>query len=127
MALSQQAKDIISELPLKDTLNQIRDRLGNVDIANPRQEDVASLLSALVGSPTAFSLLSPDGNDNVAAKLFPIQQQVRGASVEPGHFCDLVRHVVLQSSDIDIWEAVFDIIENLGALTPPLSSIAPTF
>ncbi|KAI1311662.1 serine/threonine-protein kinase Sgk2 [Xylaria venustula] len=107
MALSQQAKDIISELPLKDTLNQIRDRLGNVDIANPHQEDVASLLSALVGSPTAFSLLSPDGNDN----------QVRGGSVEPGHFCELVRHV----------EAVFDIIGKLSALTPPPSSIAPTF
>ncbi|KAI1159506.1 serine/threonine-protein kinase Sgk2 [Nemania serpens] len=125
---SQQAKDIISEFPLKDTLDQIRHRLRDVvDIANPRQEDVTSLLSALVISPTAFSLPFPDGNGNVAAKLFPIQQQVRGGSVEPGHFCDLVRHVVSKSPDIDIWEAVFDIIGKLSALTPPLSSIAPTF
>ncbi|KAJ8115636.1 hypothetical protein ONZ43_g4621 [Nemania bipapillata] len=127
MALSQQAKDVISELPLKGTLNQIRDRLGSIDIANPRQEDVASLLSALVGSSAAFSLPFPGGNGNVAAKLFPIQQQVRGGSVKPDRFGDLVRHVVLQSPDVDIWKAVFDIINDLGALTPPSPSIAPTF
>ncbi|KAI1291224.1 serine/threonine-protein kinase Sgk2 [Xylaria venustula] len=101
--------------------------LGDIDIINPRQEDVASLLSALVGSPTAFSLPFPDGKGNVAAKLFPIQQQVRGGLVKPDHFSALVHHVVSNSSDIDIWEAVFDIIDNLGALTPPPSSIAPTF
>ncbi|KAI3331206.1 serine/threonine-protein kinase Sgk2 [Ustulina deusta] len=127
MALSQQAKDVISELPLKDTLDHIRHRLCDSDIANPRQEDVTNLLSALVISPTAFSLPFPDGNGNVAAKLFPIQQQVRGGLVKPDHFCALVRHVVSKSSDLDIWEAVFDVIDNLSALTPPPSSIAPTF
>ncbi|KAI3340362.1 serine/threonine-protein kinase Sgk2 [Ustulina deusta] len=127
MALSQQAKDVISELPLKDTLDHIRHRLCDSDIANPRQEDVTNLLSALVISPTAFSLPFPDGNGNVAAKLFPIQQQVRGGLVKPDHFCALVRHVVSKSSDLDIWEAVFNIIDNLSALTPPPSSIAPTF
>ncbi|KAI0798918.1 serine/threonine-protein kinase Sgk2 [Xylaria sp. FL0064] len=97
MTLSQQAKDIIAELPLKDTLDHIRHRLRDYDDANPRQEDVASLLMALVGSPTALRLAKLD------------------------HFCGLVRH-----------EAVFDITNSLGALTPPRSSpprssIAPTF
>ncbi|KAI3331263.1 serine/threonine-protein kinase Sgk2 [Ustulina deusta] len=127
MALSQQAKDIISELPLKDTLNQIRDRLGDIDIANPRQEDVASLLSALVGSPTALSLSSPDGSGDVATKLFYIYKHVRQGLVKLDNFCSLVHHVVSKSSDIDIWEAVFIIIDNFNALTPPPSSIAPTF
>lgn len=108
------------------TLDPIQHRLRNYDDANPRQEDVASLLSALVSSPTAFSLPFPDESDNVAAKLFPIQQQVRGGLVKPDHFCALVRHIVSRSPDIDIWEAVFNIIDNLGALTPSPSSIAPS-
>ncbi|KAJ3558137.1 hypothetical protein NPX13_g9777 [Xylaria arbuscula] len=126
MALSQQAKDIISELPLDDTLNSFQRRLRE-NINNPRREDIASLLGALVISPTAFKLLSPDGSSNLAAKLFSIQQHVRGGLVKLGHFDSLVHHVVSNSSDIDIWEVVFDIIDNLGTLTPPPSSIAPTF
>ncbi|KAI0201880.1 hypothetical protein F4808DRAFT_469184 [Astrocystis sublimbata] len=126
MALSQQAKDVISELPLNDTLDFSRSRLcENVD--DPRREDIASLLGALVISPTTFKLLSPDGSGNVAAKLFFVQQHVRGDSVELDHFRTLIHYVVSKSSDIDIWEAVFDIIHDLGALTPPPSSTAPTF
>ncbi|KAI0977536.1 serine/threonine-protein kinase Sgk2 [Xylaria arbuscula] len=102
MALPQQGKKVIAELPLKDTLNHIRHRLRHSDIANPRQKNVASLLSALVGSPTAYSLPFTGGNANVAAKLFPIQQQVRGGLVKPGHFCALVCHVVFKSFDLDI-------------------------
>ncbi|KAI1191807.1 serine/threonine-protein kinase Sgk2 [Nemania serpens] len=127
MALSQQAKDIISELPLKNTLDDIRHRLRDYDDANPRQEDIASLLLALFDSPTALNLPLPDGSDSVAARLFPIRLQVRGGLVKPDHFCALVRHVVSKSSDLDIWEAVFNVIDNLSALVPPPSSIAPTF
>ncbi|KAI1288763.1 serine/threonine-protein kinase Sgk2 [Xylaria venustula] len=90
-------------------------------------EDIASLLSALVGSPTALSLSSPDGSGDVATKLFYIYKHVRKVLVNLDHFCGLVHHVVSKSSDIDIWEAVFNIINNLSALTPPSSSIAPTF
>ncbi|KAJ3573570.1 hypothetical protein NPX13_g4651 [Xylaria arbuscula] len=127
MPLSQQAKDIISKLPLNDTLDPIRHKLCDPDDANPHKEDVASLLSALVGSPTAFSLPFSYGSGNVAAKLFSIQQHVRGGLVKPDHFCALVHHVISKSSDIDIWEAVFDIIDSIGSLTPPAPSIAPTF
>ncbi|KAI1181406.1 serine/threonine-protein kinase Sgk2 [Nemania serpens] len=116
MAPSQQAKDTISELPLKDTLDPIRHKLCDYDDANPPQEDIASLLSALVGSPTALSLSSPDGSGDVATKLFYIYKHVRQGLVKLDYFCGLVHH-----------EAVFDIIDNLGALTPPPSSIAPTF
>ena len=60
-------------------------------------------------------------------RLFSIQQHVRGGSVKPDHFRTLIRCVVDKSADIDIWEAVFTIIETLGPLTPPSSSITPTF
>ncbi|KAI1167167.1 serine/threonine-protein kinase Sgk2 [Nemania serpens] len=127
MALSRQAKDTISELPLKDTLDPIQQRLRDYDKANPRQENIASLLSALVGSPTALSLSSSDGSGDIATKLFYIYKHIRQGLVKLDYFCGLVHHVVSKSPDIAIWEAVFDIINSLGALTPPLSSIAPTF
>ncbi|KAI1119301.1 hypothetical protein F5Y14DRAFT_394911 [Nemania sp. NC0429] len=127
MALLQQAKDTISELPLKDTLDPIRHKLRDYDDANPPQENIASLLSALVGSPTALSLFSPDGSGDMATKLFYIYKHIRQSLVKLDHFCGLVHHVVSKSPDIAIWQAVFDIIDNLGALTPPPSSIASTF
>lgn len=128
MRLTEKHVKIISEHPLNDTLDPLRDKLRDTNDANsPRQEDVASLLSALVGSTAAFSLPSPNGSGNVAVRLFSIQQHVRGGSVKPDHFRTLIRCVVDKSADVDLWEAVFTIIETLGPLTPPSSSITPTF
>ncbi|KAH8743883.1 serine/threonine-protein kinase Sgk2 [Diaporthe sp. PMI_573] len=126
MALTQQAIDIISDRPLNDALDHFRDRLRD-DVNDPRQEDVASLLLALVGSKAAFNLPAPDGSGNVAAKLFSVQQDVRGSAVKLDQFRPLVRRVVDKSSDIDIWSAVFDLITAVSPSTPPPSSIAPTF
>ena len=113
MRLTEKHVKIISEHPLNDTLDPLRDKLRDTNNANsPRQEDVASLLSALVGSTAAFSLPSPNGSGNVAVRLFSIQQHVRGGSVKPDHFRTLIRHVVDKRTDIDIWEAVFAIIET---------------
>ncbi|KAI1319101.1 hypothetical protein F5Y16DRAFT_391181, partial [Xylariaceae sp. FL0255] len=100
MFLSQQTKDIIPKLPLKDTLEHIRHKLRDSNNASPGQEDVASLLSTLVGSPAAYSLPFPDGSGNVAAKLFSIQQHVRGGLVKLDHFYPLVHRIVSGSSDI---------------------------
>ncbi|KAF5019918.1 hypothetical protein F66182_8058 [Fusarium sp. NRRL 66182] len=127
MPLSKEDLQIISERPLGAVLDPFRDKLRNNDTNNePQQEDVASLLSALVGSTAAFSLASPDRRGNVAVKLFAIQQQVRGGSIDLGQFRPLIRHVIA-SSDVDIWEAVYTIIENSRDITPPSSSIAATF
>ncbi|KAI1147673.1 serine/threonine-protein kinase Sgk2 [Nemania diffusa] len=127
MALSQQAKDIISDLPLQDTLHGIQERLRHSDDANPHQQDVASLLMALVGSEAAISLSSPSGSGTVVYKLLSIRNHVRKGLVGLGHFRSLIRLVVSKSPDIDIWEEVFNIVNNLSDLTPPASSIAPTF
>ncbi|KAI0431092.1 serine/threonine-protein kinase Sgk2 [Xylaria sp. FL1042] len=126
MALTEHQIKIISERPLNDTLDRFRDKLRD-DADEPRQEDIASLLLALVGSTAAFSLPSPDGSGNVAVKLFSIVQHVRGGVVKLDQFRPLARHVVDKSPDAVIWAAVFSLINVLGPLTPPPSSIAPTF
>ncbi|KAG6283275.1 hypothetical protein E4U09_000302, partial [Claviceps aff. purpurea] len=126
MALTEQQIKIISERPLKNRLDHLRDKLrDNVD--NPQEEDIADLLGVLVGSPAAFSLPSPDGNGEVAGKLFSVHQNVRRGAVRHDEFCPLIRHVVANSPDLDIWAAVFTLIADLKPSTPPPSSIPPTF
>ncbi|KAG9249704.1 serine/threonine-protein kinase Sgk2 [Emericellopsis atlantica] len=113
MPLTAKHLKIISERPLNDALDSFREN-------DPRQEDIASLLSALVASPAAFSLPSPDESGSVAVKLLSILQCTQ-------QFHPLVRHVIDDSPDIDVWEAVFTVIDSLSTLTPPPSGIAPTF
>ncbi|KKF92044.1 hypothetical protein CFO_g5604 [Ceratocystis platani] len=125
MALTKQQIKIISENPLENRLDHLRERL-RVDVDNPLHKDIADLLYALVGSETAFSLPSPDGNGEVEVKLSSIRRDVRKGAVRLDAFRPLVRHVVDKSADTDIWEAVFDIINNLIVLTPIPASIAPT-
>ncbi|KAI4592130.1 hypothetical protein KJ359_011505 [Pestalotiopsis sp. 9143b] len=127
MILREEHVEIVSERPLGDSLDNIRGKLRDNNAEDLRQDDIAGLLGALIVSPAAFSLPSPDGSGNVAAKLFSIQQQVRAGVVKLDQFLFLVRHVVDKSSDIDIWQVVFNIIETLNPLTPPPSSAAPTF
>ncbi|RWA06396.1 hypothetical protein EKO27_g8714 [Xylaria grammica] len=126
MTLTEHQIKIILERPLDDTLDRFRDKLRD-DADDLRQEDIANLLGALVVSPAAFSIPSPDGSGNVAVKLFSIQQHVRGGVVKLDQFRPLVRHVIDNSPDAIIWATVFSLINVLGPLTPPPSSIAPTF
>ncbi|KKF92069.1 hypothetical protein CFO_g5578 [Ceratocystis platani] len=126
MALTEQQIKIFSENPLENALDHLRERL-RVDVDNPQKEDIAHLLHALVGSEAASSLPSPDGNGDMAGKLISILQNVRRGAVRLDAFRPLVRHVVDKSADTDIWEAVFDIINNLIVLTPIPTSITSTY
>ncbi|KAI1422804.1 serine/threonine-protein kinase Sgk2 [Xylaria sp. FL1777] len=126
MTLTEQQTKIIAERPLNDALDCFRDKLPD-DVDDLRQEDIVSLLQALVLSTAAFGLPSPNGSGNVAITLLSIVEHVRGGVVKLDQFRPLVRHVVDNSSDAIIWAAVFSLIDVLDPLTPPPSSIAPTF
>ncbi|KKF92127.1 Protein kinase domain protein [Ceratocystis platani] len=60
----------------------------------------------------------------MVGKLFSILENFRRGAVGLDEFRPLVRHVVDESADTDIWEAVFNIVNNLA---PPPASIPPTF
>ncbi|KAL2887622.1 Protein kinase domain protein [Ceratocystis lukuohia] len=119
MALTEQQIKVISENPLENTLGHLRERLCE-DVDDPWDEDIADFLYALVGSEAAFSLPSPDGNGDMVGKLFSILENVRRGAVGLDEFRPLVRHVVDKSADTDIWEAIFNIVNNL-APPPPAS------
>lgn len=127
MTLSEEDRKIISERPLAAIIDPLRDKLRDAITADKlQQEDVASLLSGLVGSTAAFSLPSPDGRGDVATVLLGILRRIRGGLVDLGQFRPLIEHAI-KSSDVHIWEEVYTAIENVSDTTPPSSSIAATF
>lgn len=127
MTLGEEQIKIINKHPLRDALEHFRQKLCDSDDSDLGREDIASLLGTLVISTAAYILPSPDRSNNVAAKLFSIQQHVKGGRANLEQFLTLARCVVANSPDIDIWSAVFDLITSVSPSTPPSSSIAPTF
>ncbi|KAM4063417.1 kinase [Hirsutella rhossiliensis] len=128
MTLTEQQISLISKNPLNDTLDRSQVKLSGCDETDQAlRDEIASLLSALVGSTAAFNLPAPDGSGDLAVKLFSVQRLVRGGKVKLDHFRPLIRSVVNNAPDVVIWDAVFGLIDTLSALTPPPSSIVPTY
>ncbi|KAM3552429.1 hypothetical protein ARSEF4850_007390 [Beauveria asiatica] len=127
MTLSEEQLKVIANYPLGDSLSRFSDKLRHLEEPKDTwRSDIATVLSILVGSPAAFSLPLSDGNSNVAGKLFPIQQNVRGGSLEYDHFRPLIDAVTTDSPDTDVWDAVINLIDAVNPSTPPPSSIIPT-
>lgn len=127
MTLSEKQLKIIREYPLNDKIGDIRDKLRySCESDGPWQDPVANLLGLLVASPAAYNLPSCDGGSNVAVKLFPIQQNLRGGSLKFDQFRPLVDVVATGSPDTDVWAAVINLIEAGSPSTPPPPSIIPT-
>ncbi|TWU79100.1 hypothetical protein ED733_008727 [Metarhizium rileyi] len=133
MTLTEQQIKIISERPLNDTLTRFQVMLRDLNSNHVWQDDIASLLATLAGSPAAFSLRSPIDASSVTARLFSFAQLVQGGRLMLEQFRPLISSVVNNSPDVDIWDAVLNLIERLGPLTARPSSIArpsiiaPTF
>ena len=126
MPLTGQQNKIISECPIHGTHDPFRDKLRNFNGGDKtRQTHIVDLLGALVLSPAALELSSPDGSGNVAVKLLALRQQVRENEVDLDPFDSLVRHVVDKYSDLAIWAAVFSLIDTFYPRTPPPSPASP--
>ncbi|KAM4056429.1 hypothetical protein HRG_003332 [Hirsutella rhossiliensis] len=102
MTLSEQQISIISENPLNDTLDRFRIKLGDCDQNDQLLwDEIASLVGAL--------------------------QRVRGGGMTLEPFRPLISSVVDNAPDVNIWDAVLSLIDTLSSLTPPPSSIVPTY
>ncbi|KAI1093444.1 serine/threonine-protein kinase Sgk2 [Rostrohypoxylon terebratum] len=129
MTLSEEQIRVIEKYPLNELLSHFPAKLCDLKVSDESwRSDIASLLMTLLDSDTAFKLPAPDGNDNVAAKLFAIRQELRlGTSLQLAQFRPLVDAVVANSPAIGIWAAVFNLIADADPSPPPPSGIAPTF
>ncbi|MCJ1237182.1 hypothetical protein MMC14_005167 [Varicellaria rhodocarpa] len=139
--LSQEDRTIILEHPLDDSLDHLRDVLRKAErsykpsaisydgVVNKSgqelQKPTSRLLSALMGSDVALYLHSKTGNQDVASELLMLRKRVQKGDFNYEHYHALSRFVVKKASDIEIWNAVFNIIITLSRISPP-PSIPPS-
>ena len=140
--LSQNDRNIIAEHPLDTSLDHLREPLrkteqsykpGSLSFDGAAdgpdlgpQKAISRLLSTLLGHEVAFNLRSKVGNNDIASELFELFKRVRSGRYNYEHDRALSRLVVKRASDVDIWNAVFDLIITVSRTTPP-TSIPPSF
>ena len=135
--LSQKDRNIIAEHPLDKWLDHLRDPLRKAE-ANYEphslshhdavdgtdlgpQKAISRLLTTLMGHEVAFNLRSKTGSGDLASELSALFRRVRNGDFNYEHCRALSRLVVKQASDVDIWNAVFDLITTVSRTTPPTS------
>ncbi|KAL2042020.1 hypothetical protein N7G274_005208 [Stereocaulon virgatum] len=140
--LSQNDLNIIAEHPLDTSLDQVREPLRKIEqsykpgslsfdgVADGpdfgHQKVLSRLLYTLQGHDVALDLRSKIGNSNIASELSELFKRIQGNRYNYEHYRALSRLVVKKASDVDIWNAVFDLITTVFRTTPP-TSIPPSF
>ncbi|MCJ1359148.1 MAG: hypothetical protein MMC33_009148, partial [Icmadophila ericetorum] len=143
--LSQDERNIIAKYPLKDFLGHLQDSLrkteqsykpdsiscdgavDNSDQGPPKA--ISKLLYTLQGHEVAFDLRSKTGSRTIASELSTLFGRVQNGDFNYKHYRALSRLVINEASDVDIWNAVFDLIATISQITPPPShpSFASSF
>ena len=129
--LSQNDRNIIAEHPLDDSFDHLRELLRETEQIykasssdgpdlNP-QKVISRLLNTLQGHEVALDLRSKIGSDNVASELSDLFKLVQRGRYNYEHYRALSRLVIKQASDVDIWNAVLDLITTVSRTTPPIS------
>ncbi|PGH35791.1 hypothetical protein GX50_01375 [[Emmonsia] crescens] len=135
--LSLNSRAIIANYPLKNSLDCVRDSLqeaeqsyksdlafydGSADTPDQTwQETISRLLLALMGEKAAFNLHLQSSNRDVASELSTLFARVRKGDFEYGHYCSLSRLVIQKAPDVDIWNAVLNLIVTVSQSTPLVS------
>ena len=135
--LSQNDRTIIAEYPLDTSLDHLREPLRKAEqdyrphsishdvsvgsLDSGLQKTISRLLNALGGHEVAFNLHSKIGNDNVATELSKLFALIQRGRYDYEHYRALSRLVVKRVPDVDIWNAVFDLITSIFRTTPPTS------
>ena len=135
--LSQNDRTIIAEHPLDTSLDHLREPLRKAEqdyrprsishdvsvgsLDSGLQKAISRLLNALGGHEVAFNLHSKIGIDNVATELSNLFGLIQRGRYDYEHYRALSRLVVKRAPDVDIWNAVFDLIIIISRTTPPTS------
>jgi len=69
----------------------------------------------------ALDLRSKTGSGDIASDLFGLRRRVRNGNFKYEHHRALSHLVVKQASDVDVWNAVYDLITTVSRTTPPTS------
>jgi len=85
------------------------------------QEAISKLLLNLMGHKVALDLRSKTGNGDIASELSTLFRRVRNGDFSYEHYRALSRLVIKQAPDVDIWNAVLNLIITVARTTPPTS------
>ncbi|KAG6091679.1 hypothetical protein E4U30_006423 [Claviceps sp. LM220 group G6] len=128
MTLTSEQIRIIERYPLKDALDQSRAKLRDFDPSDHSwRSGVAELLDVISLSLASGLLLAQDRKYYLDLELLSIRRRFKLGSFGLVDFQSLVESVVTNVSDIQIWEAVLDLIDALNPSPPSPSNVAPTF
>ena len=127
---------IIAKHPLAKSLDYLREPLRKIEqslkpgslsrfdpIDTPDidpQKEISRLLYTLQGHEVAYNLPSKVGSGDIASELSTLFSFVRNGDFNYEHYRALLQLVIKQAPDIDIWDAVFDLI-TVYRTTPPTS------
>lgn len=133
----QNDRAIIAEHPLDTCLDYLLEPLRKVEQSHKSsslsydgavdgpdsgpQKTISRLLHTLQGHEVAFNLRSKTGSGDIASELFALSRRVRDGTFNYEHYRALSQLVVKQASDVDIWNAVFNLISTVSRTTPPTS------
>ncbi|KAL9596264.1 MAG: hypothetical protein Q9179_004676 [Wetmoreana sp. 5 TL-2023] len=136
-SLSPDDRAIIAKHPLDISLDHLREPLRKIEqsykpssfsyngtVESPDvgpQKAISRLLYTLQGHEVALDLRSKIGNSNVATELSKLFGLVQSGRYNYEHYRALSRLVVKQAADIDIWNAVLNLIITVSRITPPTS------
>ena len=133
--------------PLDDSLNHLWDSLKKADqfyklsltsdngtgntYVQGLLNAVSKLLNTLAGHDVAFTLFFKIRNENLASELLMLFRCVQNKNFNYQQYRPLILLVIKKASDIDIWNAVFNLMQSISQIIPPISilslSIPPSF
>ena len=131
----QDNRIVIEKYPLENSLHHLQDVLQNAEESHDaaddksdqaRQKAASGLLHALIGSEASDHLASRTGNHDVASDLLRLRQCVQKGDFDYEHYRVLSRLIIQKAPDVDIWNAVFDLVTTVSHITPPPSQASFT-
>jgi len=90
-----------------------------------RRDATSNLLISLQGHPAAKRLQYLQRPIN--GQLATIYAQAQSETFDLSPFTTLTKLVATRASDLDIWRVILQLIADLSRVSPPLSSIPPSF
>lgn len=134
--LSEDDCIVISKHPLKNSLDIVRVSLRKAEqfyqqgLTNSDDgintdegplEAVSLLLGTLQTCNLASAMKSKTSNGVLASDLYMLFRHMREVHFNYEHYRALSQLVIKSAPDVDIWNAVFDLIDFISRLTPPRS------
>ena len=121
---------IIAKHPLANSLDYLREPLRKIEQSlkpgslSPHdavdRKEISRLLCTLQGHEVAYNLRSKIGSGDIAFELSVLFRHVLNSDFNYEHYHTLLQLVIKQAPDVDIWNAVLNLIITVSRTTPPL-------